>query len=39
MGDILGTGCTYRPVMLRRNEDWTLLQRLSFSTSFKGDQT
>ena len=28
MGEILGVGCTHRPVMLRRNEDWTFNYQL-----------
>src|SRR5439155_1725041 len=27
MAEILGLGCTHRPVMLRRNEDWTGMMR------------
>jgi hypothetical protein len=29
MAEILGLGCTHRPVMLRRNEDWTGMMRTS----------
>jgi hypothetical protein len=29
MAEILGLGCTHRPVMLRRNEDWTFMMRTS----------
>ena len=29
MGEILGLGCTHRPVMLRRDEDWTVMMRAS----------
>ena len=29
MAEILGLGCTHRPVMLRRDEDWTLMMRAS----------
>ena len=29
MGEILGLGCTHRPVMLRRDEDWTGMMRAS----------
>src|SRR6266851_8599041 len=29
MGEILGVGCTHRPVMLRRNEDWTVMMKAS----------
>ena len=29
MGDILGVGCTHRPLMLRRNEDWTFMMKAS----------
>src|ERR1700737_2388439 len=29
MGEILGLGCTHRPVMLRRDEDWTAMMRAS----------
>src|ERR1700747_2866203 len=29
MGEILGLGCTHRPVMLRRDEDWTSMMRAS----------
>src|SRR6516164_5639937 len=29
MTEILGLGCTHRPVMLRRNEDWTGMMRTS----------
>ena len=25
MAEILGLGCTHRPVMLRRDEDWTVI--------------
>src|SRR6202011_5290862 len=27
MGEILGVGCTHRPLMLRPNEDWTFMFR------------
>jgi hypothetical protein len=27
MGEILGVGCTHRPLMLRPNEDWTFMLR------------
>src|SRR5204863_2627428 len=27
MGEILGVGCTHRPLMLRPNEDWTFMMR------------
>ena len=27
MGEILGVGCTHRPLMLRRDEDWTFMIR------------
>src|SRR3981189_1517630 len=27
MGEILGVGCTHRPLMLRPNEDWTFIMR------------
>jgi len=29
MAEILGLGCTHRPVMLRRDEDWTVMMRAS----------
>ena len=29
MAEILGLGCTHRPVMLRRDEDWTFMMRTS----------
>jgi len=29
MAEILGLGCTHRPVMLRRNEDWTGMMKTS----------
>jgi hypothetical protein len=29
MAEILGLGCTHRPVMLRRDEDWTAMMRAS----------
>ena len=29
MAEILGVGCTHRPVMLRRNEDWTGMMKAS----------
>jgi hypothetical protein len=29
MAEILGLGCTHRPVMLRRDEDWTSMMRAS----------
>jgi hypothetical protein len=29
MAEILGLGCTHRPVMLRRDEDWTRMMRTS----------
>src|SRR6202163_86660 len=29
MAEILGIGCTHRPVMLRRNEDWTGMMKAS----------
>jgi len=29
MAEILGVGCTHRPLMLRRNEDWTGMMRAS----------
>jgi len=29
MAEILGIGCTHRPVMLRRNEDWTGIMRVT----------
>jgi hypothetical protein len=29
MAEILGLGCTHRPVMLRRDEDWTFMMRAS----------
>jgi Catalytic LigB subunit of aromatic ring-opening dioxygenase len=31
MAEILGLGCTHRPVMLRRNEDWTGMMRTSLA--------
>ena len=27
MGEILGVGCTHRPLMLRPNENWTFMMR------------
>ena len=27
MAEILGVGCTHRPLMLRPNEDWTFMMR------------
>jgi len=27
MSEILGVGCTHRPLMLRPNEDWTFMMR------------
>ena len=27
MAEILGLGCTHRPLMLRRDEDWTFMMR------------
>ena len=27
MAEILGVGCTHRPLMLRPNEDWTFMLR------------
>src|ERR1700683_3758079 len=29
MAEILGVGCTHRPVMLRRNEDWTGIMKVT----------
>ena len=29
MAEILGTGCTHRPVMLRPNENWTFMMKAS----------
>jgi hypothetical protein len=29
MVEILGLGCTHRPVMLRRKKDWTSMMRAS----------
>src|SRR5580704_12453521 len=29
MGEILGVGCTHRPLMLRPNEDWTAMMKAS----------
>ena len=31
MAEILGIGCTHRPVMLRRNEDWTGMMKASLA--------
>src|SRR5215469_10025586 len=31
MAEILGLGCTHRPVMLRRDEDWTAMMRTSLA--------
>ena len=31
MAEILGLGCTHRPLMLRRDEDWTSMMRTALS--------
>src|SRR5437762_9614180 len=31
MGEILGVGCTRRPLMLRPNEDWTFMMRAALA--------
>lgn len=31
MAEILGLGCTHRPLMLRRDEDWTSIMRTALS--------
>lgn len=31
MAEILGIGCTHRPIMLRRNEDWTGMMKASLA--------
>ena len=38
MGDILGVGCTHRPVMLRRNEDWTFMMKASLDDPAMPDE-
>ena len=35
MGEILGVGCTHRPLMLRPNEDWTFMMRAALDESSK----
>ena len=39
MGEILGLGCTHRPVMLRRDEDWTAMMRASLDPGSVTDRT
>ena len=38
MGEILGVGCTHRPVMLRRNEDWTFMMKASLADPAMPDE-
>ena len=38
MGEILGVGCTHRPVMLRRNEDWTFMMKASLDDPAMPDE-
>ena len=38
MGEILGGGCTHRPVMLRRNEDWTFMMKASLDDPAMPDE-
>ena len=38
MGEILGVGCTHRPVMLRRNEDWTFMMQAALDDPAMPDE-
>jgi hypothetical protein len=38
MAEILGIGCTHRPLMLRRNEDWTMMMKASLDDPAMPDE-
>jgi hypothetical protein len=38
MGEILGVGCTHRPLMLRPNEDWTFMMRAALDDPAMPDE-
>jgi hypothetical protein len=38
MGEILGVGCTHRPLMLRPNEDWTAMMKASLDDPAMPDE-